>query len=133
MSDAIVSAAIARLTAAFPAWHDATASAHPTPEAKLPAFAVRVTYSDAERLAMGDPRFLRAGQIEIGIEAKTPANDEAGLHDLARQVSQAILAAPADLGGAVWAIASGSFDAEHDKGDARVSRGDLVLPIQVIE
>ena len=133
MSDAVVSAAIARLASAFPAWHNATGSAHPTPDGSLPAFAVRVTYSDAERIGMGDPRFLHEGQLEIGIEAKTPANDEAGLHDLARQVNQALLAAPDDLGGVVWSISKGSFEADHEKGESPVSRGDLLLPIQVLE
>jgi hypothetical protein len=133
MSDAVVTAAIARLVAAFPGWHNATGAAHPTPEAKLPAFALRVTYSDGERVAMGDPRMLREGQIEIGIEARTPVDDEAGLHDLAHQIGQAILAAPPDLGGAVWQITQGAFEAEHDKGESRISRGDLILPIEVLE
>lgn len=133
MTDAVVTATRARLAAAFPAWHDATGSAHPTPENKLPAFAVRVTYSDGERVAMGDPRMLRDGQLEVGLEVKTPANDEAGLHDLSWQIAQAILAPPDDLGGAVWQIVNGGFEAEHDKGESRVSRGDLILPIQVLE
>lgn len=133
MSETIVTAIRARLAAAFPGWRDATGAAHPTPEAALPAFAVRVTYADAERVAMGDPRFLREGQIEIGIESATPPDDEAGLHDLAAQVAHAVLAAPGDLGGLVWQIASGGFEADHDKGAAPISRGDLILPIQVLE
>jgi len=130
MTDAVVNAAVARLTAAFPDWHNATGNSHPTPEGKLPAFAVRVTYSDAERIAMGDPRFLHEGQIEVGLECR--ASDEAQLHYFASQLAAAILAAPDDLGGLLWSIGHGSFDAEHSKGEAQISRGDLVLPIQVL-
>lgn len=132
MSEAIVTAARARLAAAFPTWHDATGTAHPTPAESLPAYAVRVTYTDAERLGMGDTRMLRIGQLEVGIETLTPANDEAGVHDLAASLAQAILAAPADLGGLVWNIETAGFEADHDKGADRVSRGDLILPLQVI-
>ena len=133
MTEPVVTAARARLTAAFPGWHDATGSAPPTPADKLPAFSVRVTYSDGERVGMGDPRFIRDGQLEIGLEAQTPADDEAGLHDLARQIAQAILAPPDDLGGVVWQIDNGSFEADHDKGETPVSRGDLTLPLQVLD
>jgi hypothetical protein len=133
MTNAVVTAARARLAAALPAWHDATGAAHPTPEADLPAYAVRVTYTDGERVAMDDPRTLRSGQLEVGLEAHTPANDEAGLHGLAAQIAQALLAVPADLGGAVWQISLAGFEAEHDKAETRISRGDLTLPIQVLE
>lgn len=133
MSEAIVTAVRARLAAALPAWRDATGAAHPTPSDDLPAYAVRVTYTDAERLGMSDARHLRAGQLEVGIEHLTPANDEAGMHDLAAQLTGHILADPADLGGLVWDIEIAGFEADHDKGESRVSRGDLIMPLQVIE
>ncbi|MBT8169868.1 hypothetical protein [Falsiruegeria litorea] len=133
MTDAIVTEVRARLSGAFPAWHDATGQAHPTPDKQLPAFAVRVTFSDSERVGMGDTRVWRDGQIEVGIEARTPPNNEAGVHDLAGQVSQAILTPADDLGGAVWEITNGGFEADHDKGESPISRGDLIMPIRVLE
>ena len=107
MSYAIVAACQARLTAAMPDWHDATGAAHPTPEGNLPAFAVRVTYFDANRLSVGDPDMLRVGQIEIGMELAKSSEAEAQAQ--ARQVTPAILAPPEDLGGLLWQITLGGF------------------------
>lgn len=133
MSDAIVTAARARLAADFPTWTDATGAAHPTPEDRMPAYAVRVTYSESERTGMGEADQIHTGQIEVGLEVLTPANSEAGLHDLAEQMAQAILAPPGDLGALAWDITPGGFEAEHDKGASPISRGDLIMPLQVID
>lgn len=131
MSDEIVVAAQARLAGGFPGWHDATGAAHPTPEEKLPAYAVRVTYSDAERLGMADPRAIREGQIEVSLEVA--AATEAEMHGLASQLAQAILAPPSDLGGLVWDMLPGGFEADHDPGAQSISKGELLIPIQTIE
>lgn len=130
MSDAIVAACQARLTAALPDWHDATAAAHPTPEEKLPAFAVRVVYTDAQRLSMGDPRMLREGQIEIGLEVAKAS--EADLHSLGRAAAEAILAPPDDLGGLLWQITQGGFEASHSAAADKISGGEVLIPIQAI-
>ncbi|MQQ09115.1 hypothetical protein GFB49_11670 [Epibacterium sp. SM1979] len=133
MSDAILMAAAARLAAAFPDWNDATGNAHPTPASSLPAFALRLTYSDSERVGMGDHRFIHEGQLEIGIEINTPPDSETGLHDLARQINQVLLADPPDLNGTAWSIEKGSFEADHEKAETPISRGELLMPIQVLE
>lgn len=133
MSDAVLMAAAARLNAAFPTWHDATGNAHPTAQGNLPAFTLRLTYSDSERVGMGDDRFIHEGQLEVGIEIKTPADGETGMHDLAKQVNQALLADPPDLNGTAWSIEKGSFEADHEKGEAPISRGEILMPIQVLE
>jgi len=133
MTAAIISAAASRLTTAFPSWHDATGQVHPTPQAQLPAFALRVTYSDSARYAMGDPRTMHEGQLEIELEVATPADNEAGMQTLGRQVSQAVLTPDDDLGGAAWDLLEGSFEADHEKAETNISRGTLAMPIQVLE
>ncbi|PYG32423.1 hypothetical protein [Pelagimonas varians] len=133
MSNAVIAEAISRLTAALPGWRDATGAAHPTPEGKLPAFAVRVTYTDAERLSMDDPREMKEGQLEVELSCQTPANDERGLQDLAGQFTAAIFTPDDDLAGTAWQINRGSFEADHGKGESRLSTGALTFPIQVIE
>lgn len=133
MSNAVIAEAISRLTAALPDWHDATGSAHPVPEGQLPAFAVRVTYNDAERLSMDDPREMKEGQLEIELTCHTPGDDERGLQDLAGQFNAAIFDPDDELAGTAWQINRGSFEANHGKGESRLSEGGLTFPIQVIE
>lgn len=136
MSDAVVSAALARLTAAFPGWHDATDNPHPTPDARLPSYAVAVTYTAAERVGMGDNRTLREGQLEVELQVATTATSAsatAGIHAHAKAMQDALMAAPADLGGTVWQIIPEGFEADHDRGESRITRGALIFTIQTLE
>lgn len=135
MSNAVIIAAQSRLAAAFPAWRDATGDPHPTPDKKLPAFRVAVTYASSERVGMGDDRHWREGQLEVTIETSADKDQTAAadIHAVAAQISTAIMAAPADLGGACWDIDPDGFEAEHDGGGDRVSRGDMVFAIQTLE
>lgn len=135
MSKAVIAAAQARLSAAFPTWHDSTGNPHPTPEKKLPAFRVAVTYTSSEKVGMGDDRHWREGQLEITIETEADKDETAAadIHAVAALISTAIVAAPADLDGTCWDINPDGFDAEHDGGKDRVSRGDMIFTIQTLE
>ncbi|MBO9467070.1 hypothetical protein J7443_17635 [Tropicibacter sp. R15_0] len=133
MSEAVLTAALARLTAALPDWRDATGSVHPVHEGRLPAFALKVVYTDSERTGMGDGEWMHEGQLEIEIATHPPAQSESGLHDIARQFVTAILTPDDDLGGVAWSIDQGSFEAEHDKGASPISRGEILFPLTVIE
>lgn len=135
MSNAVIQAAQARLAVAFPAWRDATGDPHPTPEKRLPAFRVAVTYASSERVGMGDARHWREGQLEITIETEADKDDTAAadIHAVAGLISAAIMANPADLDGICWEIGPDGFEAEHDGGKDRVSRGDMIFAIQTLE
>lgn len=134
MSDTVLTAARTRLTAALPGWHDASGDPHPTPVDALPAYACALSYTSAERVGMGDARLVREGQLEIGIHiAATAASaSPAAIHAEAQTIEAALLAPPADLGGAAWQIIPEGFEAEHAGGDTRISRGTLIFTIQTL-
>jgi len=135
MSNAVIAAAQSRLAAAFPTWRDSTGDPHPTPEKKLPAFRVAVTYTSSERVGMGDERHWREGQLEVTIETEADKDETAAadIHAVAGLISAAITATPADLDGTCWEINPDGFEADHDGGKDRVSRGDMIFAIQTLE
>lgn len=132
MSAALIAEARARLAAAFPGSLDATGDPHPKPSA--PAFAVSLAYSGGERLAMGDGRHFRDGDLIVAIWAKPGlALAEQTLHDQAATATAAIMAAPADLAGTAWSVEPVSADPDHDAGEERISRAEVTFAIRVIE
>lgn len=134
MSDTLVTAVINRLTAALPSWHDASGDPHPTPDKALPAFAVGVTYASSERVSMDDPRHWREGQLIIGITIKPgQTGAEADIQVKAATMAAAIMADPPDLGGVVWEINPEGFEADHERGENRITSGDLTFAFRTIE
>ncbi|WP_138469170.1 hypothetical protein [Poseidonocella sp. HB161398] len=131
---AILAEARARLAAAFPGWTDESDRDHPTPAAALPAFRASLSLSGGERVAMGSASSLRDGELLVVLRTVTGPGDDARAilwgHEATARA--AIMAAPADLGGAAWSILPGSAEPDTDTAKERIGTLDLGFDVQLL-
>jgi len=134
VTSAIVTEARARLAAAFPGWTDETGVAHPTPAARLPVFAVRLSIEDPERVGMGSAQYWQGGALAVLLRFASPpgeAGDAVALDHLST-ARAALLAPPADLGGAVWDIQPPSGEPETETAAERLVTLEASFPLRLL-
>jgi hypothetical protein len=102
----------------------------------LPAFAVRLELDTAEPRAMGEAAGLwREGTLAaaLWVEPADALQAEAGGHALGAAVEAALLAAPADLGGAVWDIEPGAVTVDHQATERRWVALEVALQVRLAD
>lgn len=126
---AIREAIRARLAAAFPAAFDASARAAPVAAERLPAFAIAAERIAAESVTMGGG--LRRVTDRVTIAWWADGGDElrAAIDAQAEAVADAVLAAPADLGGLAMELSPAGVDVALEDGERRVARADVAFDI----
>lgn len=131
---AIKTAARARLAVAFAGWTDTTEAVHPVKPDELPAFSVGLSLAGGERVAMGNSSTMRDGELLVTLRTiAAPGTDlRAALWDHEAAAVAALMAAPADLGGAVWSILPGGADPDTDAAKERVGTIELAFAVQVL-
>ena len=133
---AILDAARARVTAALPGALDRSELPEGAPLARLPAFAIRAERVATTRRSMGSADFEATDRLSVsawlGGRAGDPTRLEARISAASSALVQAIMAAPADLGGLAFDLRPGSTDSAIEAGEIRVGRCDLEFDVVYI-
>lgn len=134
MLAAVLLAARTRLAAALPGAADRTGDPSPKPQAGA-AFAAAVAVAETEPLGMGNAARMVSGTLSVTVwpVPTRPRMDAAALALAAAEtVRAAIMAAPADLGGAAWSIEMQAADPELAAGNERITRVDVSFDVSAI-
>lgn len=126
---AIRAAIAARIAAAFPAALDASARAAPVAAQRLPAFAVRSERIAAQGVTMGGGLRRYSDRVTVSLWAEGGDGLRAELDAAAESIVDAILAAPADLGGLAFDLAPAGVDVALEDGERRIGRADIAVDI----
>lgn len=97
---------------------------------RLPVFAVRGILLSAERAGMGSDNWRMVDRIEVAILARQSDALENAAEELAGRVRDAIMAAPADLGGLVWDLRLAGLSCEVESGETRIARAEIGFDVE---
>ena len=133
-ASAIMAAARARLSAAWPAALDLTGSAHSADQERLPVWRARVEPGDAEPAGMGEAAWLREADLIVEITVTPPAADpEATLQFLGAWVQAVLLGPPADLGLDLLRCDPAGIETDHATGKRQMGSVEITLALQFEE
>ncbi|MBC7156577.1 MAG: hypothetical protein H5U20_03570 [Rhodobacteraceae bacterium] len=123
----VLAAVRARVAAVRPTGTDHSDMAHNVPEGALDGYLVALRPGDSQPTAAGSGTRFQAAQIAVSVWWAPGATPAAEALAVGEAVRDAILAAPLNLGGLVWALDGASIDHTRAPASRQLARVDVVL------